>query len=107
MSPFFESAAARSMGSFTRPSHSSSLTTIQRKRNREGKPWASMQLEDLSGSVEALLFTTQYERLQSMLEEDKAVLVREFSTWLRAKRAALPDYPGWECWHRRARHVQP
>jgi DNA polymerase III subunit alpha len=52
------------------------LTTIQRKRNREGKPWASMQLEDLTGSVEALLFTTQYERLAPMLEEDKAVLIR-------------------------------
>jgi DNA polymerase-3 subunit alpha len=52
------------------------LTTIQKKRNREGKPWAAMQLEDLSGSVEALLFTTQYERLAPMLEEDKAVLLR-------------------------------
>src|SRR5438270_10709975 len=35
-----------------------------------------MQLEDLTGSVEALLFTTQYERLAPMLEEDKAVLIR-------------------------------
>jgi DNA polymerase-3 subunit alpha len=52
------------------------LTTIVRKRNREGKPWAAMQLEDLGGSVEALLFTTQYERLAPMLEEDKAVLLR-------------------------------
>jgi DNA polymerase-3 subunit alpha len=52
------------------------LTTIARKRNRESKPWASMQLEDLSGSVEALLFTTQYERLAPMLEEDRAVLIR-------------------------------
>src|SRR5258708_34861339 len=52
------------------------LTTIVRKRNRESKPWASMQLEDLTGSVEALLFTTQYERLAPLLEEDKAVLVR-------------------------------
>ena len=52
------------------------LTTIQRKRNRESKPWASMQLEDLTGSVEALLFTTQYERLAPMLEEDRAVLIR-------------------------------
>jgi DNA polymerase-3 subunit alpha len=52
------------------------ITTIQKKRNREGKPWAAMQLEDLSGSVEALLFTTQYERLAPMLEEDKAVLLR-------------------------------
>jgi DNA polymerase-3 subunit alpha len=52
------------------------LTTIVRKRNREGKPWLAMQLEDLSGSVEALLFTTQYERLGPMVEEDRAVLVR-------------------------------
>jgi DNA polymerase III subunit alpha len=52
------------------------LTTIQRRRNREGKPWASMQIEDLSGAVEALLFTTQFERLSPMLEEDKAVLIR-------------------------------
>jgi DNA polymerase-3 subunit alpha len=35
-----------------------------------------MQLEDLTGSVEALLFTTQFERLAPMLEEDKAVLIR-------------------------------
>ncbi len=52
------------------------LTGIQRKRNREGKPWAAMQLEDREGALEALLFTTQYERLLPMLEEDKAVLVR-------------------------------
>ena len=52
------------------------LTTIVRKRNREAKPWAAMQLEDLTGSVEALLFTTQYERLAPMLEEDKAILIR-------------------------------
>ncbi len=52
------------------------LTGIVRKRNREGKPWAVMQLEDREGATEALLFTTQYERLLSMLEEDRAVLVR-------------------------------
>jgi DNA polymerase-3 subunit alpha len=52
------------------------LTSIVRKRNREGKPWASMQLEDREGATEALLFHTQYERLQAMLEEDKAVLIR-------------------------------
>ncbi|MBI1788826.1 MAG: DNA polymerase III subunit alpha [Acidobacteria bacterium] len=52
------------------------ITTIQRRRNREQKPWASMQLEDLGGAVEALLFTTNYERLAPMLIEDQAVLVR-------------------------------
>lgn len=52
------------------------LTGVQRKRSKEGKLWAAMQIEDLEGSVEAMLFSTQYERLQSMLDHDKAVLVR-------------------------------
>jgi DNA polymerase-3 subunit alpha len=52
------------------------LTAIQRKRNREGKPWAALQIEDREGSTEALLFTTQWERLSAALEEDKAVLIR-------------------------------
>ncbi|HUJ20720.1 MAG TPA: DNA polymerase III subunit alpha [Bryobacteraceae bacterium] len=52
------------------------ITGIQRKRNREGKPWASMLLEDRNGAVEALLFAASYERLAPMLAEDQAVLVR-------------------------------
>ncbi len=31
------------------------LTGIQRKRNKEGKLWAAMQLEDLEGAVEAMV----------------------------------------------------
>ncbi len=58
------------------------LTGIQRKRNKEGKPWASLQLDDVQGTVEALVFTTNYERLQAELVEDRAVLV---------KGSALPD----------------
>src|SRR5581483_7918730 len=52
------------------------LTGIQRKRNKEGKLWAAMQIEDREGSVEAMVFSTQYERLLPVLNEDKAVLVR-------------------------------
>jgi DNA polymerase-3 subunit alpha len=52
------------------------LTGIQRKRNKEGKLWASMQFEDLAGSLDAVLFTTSYERLLDQLAEDKAVLVK-------------------------------
>src|SRR6185312_3678321 len=52
------------------------LTGITRKRNKEGKPWAAMVLEDLTGSVEALVFTTSYERLAAQVMEDQAVLVR-------------------------------
>ncbi len=52
------------------------LTNIQRRRNREGKPWASMVLEDLAGSTEAMVFTTQYDKNLTLLNEDKAVLVK-------------------------------
>ena len=52
------------------------ITQIQRKRNKEGKPWAALQLEDLNGSVEALVFAGQYERLAQELVEDQAVFVR-------------------------------
>jgi len=52
------------------------LTGIQRRRNKDGKLWASMHIEDLSGSLEAVLFTTRYERLEDNLVEDKAMMVR-------------------------------
>jgi DNA polymerase-3 subunit alpha len=52
------------------------LTGITRKRNREGKPWAAMTLEDRNGSVEALLFAASFERLAPQVVEDQAVMVR-------------------------------
>jgi DNA polymerase-3 subunit alpha len=52
------------------------LTGIQRKRNKEGKLWAAMQLEDRTGAVEAMVFSTQYDRLLANLSEDQAVFVR-------------------------------
>jgi DNA polymerase-3 subunit alpha len=52
------------------------LTGIQRRRNREGKPWASMVVEDRLGSIEGMVFTTAYESLNTMIVEDQAVLIR-------------------------------
>jgi DNA polymerase III subunit alpha len=52
------------------------LTGIQRKRNKDGKLWASMRVEDRKGGVEAMAFSTQYDRLLKDLVEDQAVLVR-------------------------------
>jgi len=52
------------------------LTGITRKRNKEGKPWAAMTLEDRLGSVEAMVFAANYERLAPQVVEDTAVLVR-------------------------------
>jgi len=52
------------------------ITGIQRRRNREGKLWASMQLEDAQGSLDAVLFTTNYERVEGSLAEDQVVMVK-------------------------------
>ncbi len=52
------------------------LTGISQRRNKEGKLWSSFQVEDLEGSIDAMVFSTQYERLASAIQEDKAVLVR-------------------------------
>jgi DNA polymerase III subunit alpha len=52
------------------------LTGIQRKRNREQKPWASMQIEDRTGSVDGMVFAASFDRLASQIVEDKAVLVK-------------------------------
>jgi len=52
------------------------LTGITNKRNKEGKMWAAFQLEDLEGAVDAMVFSTQFERLAPALQEDKAMLVR-------------------------------
>jgi DNA polymerase-3 subunit alpha len=52
------------------------VSNLQRRRNKELKPWASFQLEDRLGSVEVLVFSSRYEALQKELEPDRAVLVR-------------------------------
>jgi len=52
------------------------LTGVTRKRNKEGKPWAAMTIEDRSGSIEALVFATAYERLAPQIVENEAVLIR-------------------------------
>ena len=52
------------------------ITGLQRRRNKEGKPWAMFQLEDKLGAVECMVFTTTYEQVLPMLADDKAVLVR-------------------------------
>jgi DNA polymerase-3 subunit alpha len=52
------------------------LTGIQRRRNREGKPWASMVIEDRLGTIDGMVFTTSYESIAPTLTEDQAVLIR-------------------------------
>jgi DNA polymerase-3 subunit alpha len=52
------------------------LTGITRRRNKDQKPWAFMQLDDRTGSTEVLVFPGKWEELQGLLVEDSAVLVR-------------------------------
>ncbi|MDP9053669.1 MAG: DNA polymerase III subunit alpha [Acidobacteriota bacterium] len=52
------------------------ITGVQKRRNREQKPWASLVIEDRAGSIDAMVFTTQFEALQNLLMEDQAVLIR-------------------------------
>jgi DNA polymerase-3 subunit alpha len=52
------------------------LTGVTRKRNKEGKPWAAMTIEDRSGSLDAMCFASSYERLAPQIVEDQAVMIR-------------------------------
>ncbi|MCP5110983.1 MAG: DNA polymerase III subunit alpha, partial [bacterium] len=51
------------------------LTTVARKRNREGKPFAAVQLEDRQGWLDGVVFTTVYEQLAESLTVDQPVLI--------------------------------
>ncbi|MFY9725451.1 MAG: DNA polymerase III subunit alpha [Bryobacteraceae bacterium] len=52
------------------------LRGIARKRNKEGKPWVALTIEDQQGSVDGMVFASSYERLAPQVVEDQAVLVR-------------------------------
>lgn len=52
------------------------LTGIQRRRNKDGNPFASMRLEDWFQSLEAMVFHNRYEALAPELVEERCVLVR-------------------------------
>jgi DNA polymerase-3 subunit alpha len=52
------------------------LTGIQKRRNKEGKLWASMAIEDRKGSLEGMAFAAQFDAVQYALVEDKPMLVR-------------------------------
>ena len=52
------------------------LTSIQRRRNKKGEPWAVLQIEDRLGQVEGVVFASKYAEVASILAEDAPVLVR-------------------------------
>jgi DNA polymerase-3 subunit alpha len=52
------------------------LSTLSRRVNKAGKPWALASLEDLEGAIEVLFFPSTYEACGIHLAEDAVVLVR-------------------------------
>ncbi|MCL5743470.1 MAG: hypothetical protein M1541_06010 [Acidobacteria bacterium] len=52
------------------------LTAIQRRRNKENKPWASARLEDARGSIDVVIFAAQYEQVADSVVEDLPVFAR-------------------------------
>lgn len=52
------------------------FTSIKRITTRKGDPMAFANLEDLTGSIEVVLFPRPYQQHQKMLVNDTAVLVR-------------------------------
>ncbi|GAA2392017.1 DNA polymerase III subunit alpha [Catellatospora methionotrophica] len=52
------------------------LTSVQHRVTKQGKPWASMTLEDLDGNVEVLCFPKAYEVFRSHLATDAIIAVK-------------------------------
>lgn len=51
------------------------ITTVKRISDRKGRPMAFVQIEDLKGSVEVLVFSDVYDRHQGMIAPDTVVLL--------------------------------
>ncbi|MEU6261718.1 DNA polymerase III subunit alpha [Saccharopolyspora shandongensis] len=52
------------------------ISGIQRRINKNGKPWAIVTLEDFDASVEVLFFPQSYEMFSDCLIEDNALAVK-------------------------------
>lgn len=52
------------------------ISSIQRRVTKQGKPWATITLEDVSGSVEVMVFPKTYDAVAGLLAEDMVVAVR-------------------------------
>jgi DNA polymerase III subunit alpha len=52
------------------------LSSVTRRVNKTGQPWASAVLEDLEGSVEVLFFPATYAQVGILVAEDAVVVVK-------------------------------
>ena len=52
------------------------VTGVQRKTTKQGSSWAIVNLEDLEGSVEVMVFPQSYNQVSTLLIEDAVIIVR-------------------------------
>ncbi|NBO45827.1 MAG: DNA polymerase III subunit alpha [Actinobacteria bacterium] len=52
------------------------VSSVQRRVTKQGKPWASLVLEDVSGSTEVMVFPKTYDAVAGLLVEDMVVAIR-------------------------------
>jgi DNA polymerase-3 subunit alpha len=57
------------------------ITSVERRVNKNGAPWAICSIEDLDASIEVLFFPKSYAVLAPDLIEDNAVVVRGRVNW--------------------------
>src|SRR5262249_57023014 len=51
------------------------LASVNRRVNKNGLPWASAQLEDLTGGIEVMFFPNAYSAYGAEIADDAVVLV--------------------------------
>ncbi|WP_409465551.1 DNA polymerase III subunit alpha [Amycolatopsis sp. GA6-003] len=57
------------------------ITSLERRVNKKGEPWAICTIEDLDASLEVLFFAKSYALCAADLVEDNAVLVKGRVNW--------------------------
>ena len=74
------------------------LASVNRRVNKNGLPWASAQLEDLTGGIEVLFFPQTYSTFGAEIADDAVVLVgakvaiRDDRISLIANELVVPDF---------------
>jgi DNA polymerase-3 subunit alpha len=61
------------------------ISTLERRVNKNGEPWAIVTLEDLDAGIEVLFFAKSYSVLGADLVEDSAVAVKGRVNWREGK----------------------
>jgi DNA polymerase-3 subunit alpha len=67
------------------------VTTVDRRVDKRGEPWAICTLEDLDGSLEVLFFARTYAALGVQLVEDAAVAVTGRVNWREDRMSVFGD----------------